>query len=85
MEAIWIWNGNCEETRESLSDYLDGSLHGLRRFRVVRHLARCRHCRAVLASLLRAVEQLQSLGRLEPAPSSSTADAVLDRIRRESG
>lgn len=85
MEAIWIWNGSCEETRELLSEYLDGSLHGLRRFRVGRHLERCEHCRAVLASLVKAVEHLRSLSRREPAPSSSTAEAVLDRIRRDAG
>ena len=75
--------GSCAETSELLSDYLEGELRGFRRFRVVRHLARCERCRSVLASLARTVEQLRALRNEEPAPGS-VADAVVDRLKDES-
>lgn len=74
--------GSCGETRDRLSDHLEGELRGFRRFRVVGHLARCERCRAVLASLTRTVEQLRTLGRDE-ADVDSVADSVVDRIRQE--
>jgi predicted anti-sigma-YlaC factor YlaD len=73
--------GSCEETRDALSDHVDDELRGLRGRRVLRHLARCEHCRALLHSLTRAVEQLRALSRLEPPPAPSLADAVVARIR----
>jgi predicted anti-sigma-YlaC factor YlaD len=78
-----IWNGSCHETGEHLSEHLDGELRGLRRLRVTRHLARCELCRAVLRSLTRTLEELRSLGRVEPPPSPSVAPAVIARIREE--
>jgi predicted anti-sigma-YlaC factor YlaD len=80
-----IVNGSCAETREHLSEHLEGELRGFRRWRVMRHLDRCDRCRAVLRSLAHTVEQLGSLGRgdLEPASSPSVADTVTERIRRE--
>jgi predicted anti-sigma-YlaC factor YlaD len=78
----WVVTAGCEETRTRLSEHLEGELSGWRRFRVLRHLARCEGCQAVLRSLATAVEHLQALGR-EPTPSfPSTADAVIGRIRR---
>ena len=77
-----VLHGSCAETREHLSDHLEGELAGIRRFRVLGHLARCERCRAVLASLARTVEQLRTLGRDEPE-TGSVADAVIDRIRQE--
>jgi anti-sigma factor RsiW len=74
-----IGSGTCHETGEHLSDYVDGELRGLRRLRVVRHLARCELCQAVLGSLIRTLEALRSLGQVEPAPS--VVPAVVARIR----
>jgi anti-sigma factor RsiW len=78
-----IRNGTCEETRDCLSAHLEDELRGLRRRRVRRHLERCERCRAVLRSLSRAVQQLRSLGRLDPPLAASVADAVVERIRLE--
>ncbi len=63
-----LWNGSCEETEKHLSEHLDGELRGLRRWRVLRHLARCELCRAVFLSLTRTVERLRALGRVDPPP-----------------
>lgn len=77
--------GSCEPTSELLSDQLEGTLHGVRRWRVSAHLARCDRCRAVLSSLTRAVEQLGLLRQadLVPPASASVADRVVEQIRRE--
>jgi predicted anti-sigma-YlaC factor YlaD len=77
-----LLNGSCDETRESLSDHLEGELRGLRRWRIRRHLSRCDRCREVLRSLTHAVEQLRSLGP-NAGVGVPVADAVLSRIRHE--
>lgn len=77
------WVASCEETRERLSAHMDGELGGREARRVLRHLARCPRCREVLRSLARAVDGLRSVGPATgPVPVPSTADAVVDRIRR---
>jgi predicted anti-sigma-YlaC factor YlaD len=78
------WVATHEETQARLSAHLEGELHGREARRVLRHLARCPHCREVLRTLARAVNGLQSLGRVDSLPASrpSFADAVVDRIRR---
>jgi predicted anti-sigma-YlaC factor YlaD len=78
------WVASCEETREQLSAHLDGELEGRAAKRVLRHLARCPHCRELLRSLARAVDGLRTLGQARvPAPAPSVADSVVDRIRHE--
>jgi predicted anti-sigma-YlaC factor YlaD len=80
------WVATCAETRERLSAHLDGELKGREGKRVLRHLARCPHCRELLQSLARAVDSLRSLGQTGVlAPSPSVAEAVVDRIRHEGG
>jgi predicted anti-sigma-YlaC factor YlaD len=79
----YLWNGSCDETRTHLSEHLEGDLRGIRRWRILRHLDRCERCQAVLRSLIRALEQLRSVGRVDPPPSEATATAVVDRVRRE--
>lgn len=77
-------NGSCEETRDRLSDHLEGSLPPRRDRRVSRHLRYCRRCRAVYASLVRTVESVRELGRRDDAElSGSAARVVVERIRRE--
>lgn len=76
------WIASCHETEAHLSDYLDGELEGRRLARVRRHLARCRRCQSLLASLARTLDQLRALGPAETAPRAATADAVLARIKR---
>jgi predicted anti-sigma-YlaC factor YlaD len=76
------WVATCDETRERLSDHLEGELSGRDAKRVLRHLARCDRCREMLRSLAHALEELRSLGRVDdPAARRSVADAVVDRIR----
>lgn len=78
------WMAACRETRERLSDYLEGELDGRTQIRVTRHLARCKRCQAMLESLTRTLEQLRALGTLEPAePAPATVRAVVERIRLE--
>jgi predicted anti-sigma-YlaC factor YlaD len=75
--------GSCEDTRELLSDYLEGELKGFRRVRVRMHLAGCDLCTAALRSLRRTVDGLRELGDVAPA-TPSVASAVTDRIREPS-
>lgn len=78
------WIASCHETRDRMSDYLDGELAARNLVRVQRHLSRCEHCRALLESLSRMVEQLRSLGSTEQtAPAPATLRAVVARIRRD--
>ncbi len=77
------WIASCHETRDRISDYLDGELEGRNLARVRRHLSRCQRCRAMLEALSRTLEQLGSLGSPEQvAPAPVTVSAVLARIRR---
>ncbi len=78
------WIASCHETRDRISDYLDGELEGRNLARVRRHLARCHRCQAMLGSLSRMLEQLRSLGSTEQvAPTPATVSAVLARIQRD--
>jgi predicted anti-sigma-YlaC factor YlaD len=78
------WIATCRETRAHLSDYLDGDLGARTRVRIMRHLARCEHCRALLDSLTSTLEQLRSLGTLDQAaPAPATVRAIVKRIERD--
>jgi predicted anti-sigma-YlaC factor YlaD len=78
------WVATCGETRERLSDYIDGDLAARTRTRIMRHLSRCEHCRALLESVTRTLEQLRSMGSVEQAPPApATVRAVVERIERE--
>lgn len=80
------WVATCDETRERLSDHLEGELPEREEKRVLRHLVRCKHCRAIMRSLARTIHGLQVLGRVEVAPAqASVAGVVVERIRREPG
>jgi predicted anti-sigma-YlaC factor YlaD len=74
--------GGCEETRERLSDIVDGEARGIRGWRARAHLARCELCLAAYESLLRTVERLRALGETDPS-SGSVADSVVKRVRHE--
>jgi predicted anti-sigma-YlaC factor YlaD len=77
------WVATCEETQERLSAHLEGELRGRQAKRVLRHLARCPHCREALQTLARAVTGLRALGQADSlAPARpSFADGVVGRIR----
>ncbi len=78
------WVATHEETQARLSAHLEGELQGREARRVLRHLARCPHCREALRTLARSLNGLRSLGRADslPPPRPALADAVVDRIRR---
>ncbi len=77
--------GSCEETRDQLSDHLEGSLPPKRERRVTRHLRYCRPCRSIYKSLVETVERIRMLGLEESdAPADeSVVGPVIERIRRE--
>jgi hypothetical protein len=75
---------SCAETRELLSDYVDGELTSRARRRVLGHLLTCRRCRAVLRSLKATIAGLNALGSRKPPPDPGLADSVVTRIRGES-
>lgn len=78
------WIATCRETRDRLSDYLEGDLGARTRTRIRGHLARCKHCHALLESLTRTLEQLRALGSIGPGPPEpATIRAVIERIERE--
>lgn len=78
------WVASHRETRDRLSDYVDGDLDARTRTRIMRHLDRCDRCRAMFESLTRTLEQLRSLGSTEQmTPATATVEAVVERIRRE--
>lgn len=76
-----FFKGSCDQTREHLSEHLEGELRSWQRFRIGRHLRRCDRCREVVQSLARAVDQLRSLRVTEPAVPS-VASAVVQRAGR---
>jgi predicted anti-sigma-YlaC factor YlaD len=76
--------GGCEQTRERLSDIVEGEARGVGGWRARAHLARCDLCQAAYDSLVRTVERLRALRETDRPPSSgSVADAVVERIRHE--
>lgn len=75
---------SCEETEARLSDQLEGELHGLRAWRVARHLAHCIRCNQTLRSLARTIDQLHKLSRTDMTPphTAPAADTIIERIKR---
>jgi anti-sigma factor RsiW len=74
---------SCAETRELLSDYVDGELKPRARRRIVGHLLMCRRCRAVLRSLKATINRLNAIGPAEPGRDATVADSVIARIRAD--
>ena len=66
-----LLEASCAATADALSDRLEGELGGLQRLRIDRDLARCTLCRSTLASLIRLVRVLRTLGDAE-APSAGS-------------
>ena len=76
--------GDCDETRESLSDYLDQELTRAQRIRVGMHLVGCKSCRQVARTLQRTVARLRALGgATAPAANPAIVEAVVRRIGEE--
>ena len=83
MALVNRFVASCAETRELLSDYVEGELKPRTRRRVLRHLLMCRRCRAVLRSLRTTIAGLNTLGRAEPPPDPGVVDSVIARVRDE--
>jgi anti-sigma factor RsiW len=78
------WVASHGETREHLSDYVEGNLDPRTQTRVMRHLARCERCRMMLESFKRTLAQLRALGDIEQGtPAPATVSAILRRIAQE--
>jgi anti-sigma factor RsiW len=67
-------------THAHLSDYVDLDLSEPGRRRVEKHVGMCPRCRRMLATLIKTVEGLRTLGA-EPAPGGGIADSVIARLR----
>lgn len=67
-------------THAHLSEYLDAELSPAGRERVEEHVGICPHCRRVLATLMRTLENLRAFRGEAPA---GLADSVIDRLRGE--
>lgn len=79
------FTASCEETRELLSDYVEGELDDRRRRRLARHLRMCRRCRAVWQALLATMNGLRALAAPDPPPQPAFVDSVVARIRTDAG
>jgi predicted anti-sigma-YlaC factor YlaD len=79
------FTASCEETRELLSDYVEGELDDRPRRRVARHLRLCRRCRAVWRALIATMNGLRALAATDPPLQPAFADSVVARIRAEAG
>lgn len=76
--------GDCDETRERLSDYLDRELTRARRIRIDMHLVGCKSCRSVARTLQLTVARLRALGgATAPAANPAIVNAVVRRIGEE--
>jgi anti-sigma factor RsiW len=73
-------SASCDETALLLSEYADGELGHLRRWRVEAHLATCDGCRVVYRALLETVQALRALGEIEPEAQPALVEAVRRRI-----
>jgi anti-sigma factor RsiW len=67
-------------THAHLSDYVDRDLSEPGRRRVEKHVGMCPRCRRMLATLIKTVEALRTLGA-EPAAGGGIADSVIARLR----
>ena len=76
--------GDCDETWNRLSDYLDRELTRPQRIRVGMHLAGCKACRQVARTLQRTVARLRALGgATAPAANPAIVGTVVRRIGEE--
>ncbi|MGD2080998.1 MAG: zf-HC2 domain-containing protein [Nitrospirota bacterium] len=71
----------CDETRDRLSEYLDGELPPGERRGVEQHLAACEGCRKELSELEATLGHLDSLSEVEPPPFYT--QGVMRRVREE--
>lgn len=85
MKLMRPWIGTCEETEACLSDHLEAGLAPQQERLVRRHLVWCRRCRMLYESLVRTVERVRALARVdEGVPAPSVVGVVTERIRHES-
>jgi anti-sigma factor RsiW len=80
---LFAINGSHGETARSMSAFAEGELTGYRRWRVARHLARCKKCQALYRSFLSTLESLRGLGHGEPPADPDFSSRLLKRLRDE--
>jgi predicted anti-sigma-YlaC factor YlaD len=85
MSMPMPFTASCEETRELVSDYVEGELDDRPRRRVARHLRMCRRCRAVWQALVATMNGLRALGATEAPLQPAFADSVVARLRADAG
>jgi anti-sigma factor RsiW len=73
-------SASCDQTALLLSEYVDGELGHLHRWRVEAHLAACAACGGVYRALMQTVETLRALGSCEPEAQPGLVKAVRRRI-----
>jgi predicted anti-sigma-YlaC factor YlaD len=83
VSVLSFLSASHDEAMSLMSAYAEGELSGWRRWRVARHLAECDACRSLFRSVLAALDALRVLGRSEPLARPDIADAVVERIRRD--
>lgn len=76
----WRFMREHRWTQAHLSEYVDAELAPSEAVRVEEHVSLCPQCHRVLATLRRTLEGLRSL---RADPSTGTADAVIERLRKE--
>lgn len=77
------FTADCAETARRLSAHADGTLGGIHRRRVERHLAVCPGCRRMFERLMRGLAALRDLRGDPPPITPSIAEAVRQRIGDE--
>jgi anti-sigma factor (TIGR02949 family) len=59
---------NCHDLLNSLSEYVDGSLHEEICVEIERHMSGCEDCRIVVDTLQKTVELYQTTSETSPVP-----------------
>lgn len=72
LNPIARHHARCHETREQMSEYLDGELDARAAASVERHARWCPNCRRMLANLTRTISGLRGL-RDHPKPADETS------------
>ncbi|MGD8574816.1 MAG: zf-HC2 domain-containing protein [Gammaproteobacteria bacterium] len=70
----------CAELAESATEYLEGSLTPLARFRVRVHLLICEQCRVYMRQLRMTARALRLLGA-ERTPGEQETEALIEKLR----
>jgi len=76
----------CQDVAHRASDYIDGELGWRERFAIWLHLLTCRHCRAFVGNLARALpiyRRLRQKARPDPHWQAETMNRVCQRLQQQ--